>query len=373
MTKEELCILQLGKFWPVRGGIEKVMYEFATGLSQRGVRCDILTASCHGSGGITTIQSGVRLITCRTWRKVAATMIAPSMITQLRSRIHDYSVVHVHHPDPMAALALRLSGYKGKVVLHWHSDIIKQKRFLKLYLPLQRWLLRRADLVVGTTSNYVHCSPYLRSVRPKLAVLPIGIDPVEADLEGAERIRCQYGGRRIVFALGRLVPYKGFEYLVKAAQYLDDSYVILIGGVGPLEDSLYQQIAQCHVTSRVRLLGYVPAADLPAYYAASTLFCLSSVQKTEAFGIVQLEAMSCGKPVVATNIPGSGTSWVNAHGESGLNVEPCNPQQLAEAILSITRDERTYQRYSQQARQRYESVFTKRTMIDKLLDIYKAL
>lgn len=373
MKKEELSVLQLGKFWPVRGGIEKVMYEFATGLSQRGVHCDMLTAACQGAGGITTLKGGARLITCRTWCKVAATMIAPSMITQLRSRIHDYSVVHVHHPDPMAALALRLSGYKGKVVLHWHSDIVKQKRFLKLYIPLQRWLLRRADLIVGTTPAYISGSPYLHSVRHKTTSLPIGIEPIKPDFEGAERIRRQYGGRRIVFALGRLVPYKGFDYLIRAAQYLGNNYVILIGGVGPLEDYLYQQIAACKVAGRVRLLGYVPDSLLPAFYSASSLFCLSSVQKTEAFGIVQLEAMSCGRPVVATNISGSGTSWVNAHGVSGLNVDPCDPEQLADAILFLTRDEATYKHYSEQARLRYENVFTKEKMIDKLLDIYASL
>lgn len=370
---EPLRVLQLGKFWPVRGGVEKVMYEFATGLSARGVCCDMMSAACEGGGRETVLEGGARLFTCRTWRKVAATMIAPSMITQLRRHINDYNVVHVHHPDPMAALALRLSGFKGKVVLHWHSDIAKQKHLLKFYMPLQKWLIQRADLVIGTTDVYIHSSPYLRRALGKLASLPIGIEALRPDLEGAERIRRQYGGRRIVFALGRLVPYKGFEYLVKAAQYLDDSYVVLIGGVGPLEDFLYQQITDAGVVGRVRLLGYVPDALLPAYYSAATLFCLSSVQKTEAFGIVQVEAMSCGLPVVATNIPGSGTSWVNAHGVSGLNVKPRDPEQLAEAIKAITRDEITYDRFRLRARRRYEEEFTKTMMIDNLLKIYENL
>lgn len=373
MKKEELSILQVGKFWPVRGGVEKVMYEFATGLSSRGISCDILTAACEGAGSRTTLEGGARLFTCRTWRKVAATMIAPTMITQLRRLVNNYNVVHVHHPDPMAALALRLSGYKGKVVLHWHSDIAKQKQLLKFYMPLQDWLIRRADLVVGTTPVYINSSPYLRHARHKMTSLPIGIEPIAPDPDGAERLRRQYGGRRIVFALGRLVPYKGFEFLVKAAQYLDDSYAVLIGGVGPLEDNLYRLIAECHVTGRVRLLGYVPDDELPAYYTAATLFCLSSVQKTEAFGIVQVEAMSCGLPVVATNIPGSGTSWVNAHGVSGLNVKPRSAEQLADAIKAITGDAETYDRFSRQARQRYEQQFTKKMMIDNLLKIYETL
>lgn len=106
------------------------------------------------------MNSYARLLECHSWGKAAATMIAPSMITVLRKVCPSYDIVHVHHPDPMAALALALSGYKGKVVLHWHSDIQKQKYLLRLYRPLQDWLLRRADLIVGTSPVYLDESPF---------------------------------------------------------------------------------------------------------------------------------------------------------------------------------------------------------------------
>lgn len=371
--QENLSVLQLGKIWPMFGGVEKVMYEFATGLSARGVHCDILAAAARGKGGEQELKNGVRLYTCRTWRKVAATMIAPSMITLLRRKMHAYSVVHVHHPDPMAAFALFLSGYKGKVVLHWHSDIAKQKHLLRLYLPIQRWLIRRADVVVGTTPVYVNSSPFLRGARGKLTYLPIGVNPIPADPVGSERIRQQYGGRKIVFSLGRLVAYKGFEYLIEAARYLTDDYVVLIGGAGAMGQYLEDTIDRCGVRGRVRLLGRISDADLPAYYGACSLFCLSSVQKTEAFGIVQIEAMSCGKPVVTTTIPGSGVPWVNAHGVSGLNVPPRDAQALGRAILAITSDADTYCHFAAQAHKRYEEMFTKERMIDNLLELYAQL
>ena len=149
-----------------------------------------------------------------------------------------------------------------------------------------------------------------------------------------------------------------------------DFRVILIGGTGALEHELRREIEELGLQGKVSLLGRVSEEDLPAYYGACDVFCLSSVQKTEAFGIVQIEAMSCGKPVIATNIPHSGVSWVNAHGVSGLNVAPENAKALAEAIVNVTQDPLDYQRYSQGAKKRYNELFTKEHMIEKCLNIY---
>ena len=211
---EILKILQLGKFYPVRGGVEKVMYDLMTGLSERGVDCDMLCALSQGGPRTIPVNAHARLIGCRTWAKVAATMISPAMIFSLRRRCGEYDIIHVHHPDPMACLALFLSGYRGKVVLHWHADIEKQKMLLELYRPLQEWLLGRADLIVGTTPVYTAESPCLVRVLHKTACLPIGVDPVVPDPEKVDALRRKYPGRKIIFSLGRLVAYKGYRYLI---------------------------------------------------------------------------------------------------------------------------------------------------------------
>ena len=367
---EQIRILQLGKFYPVGGGVEKVMYDLMVGFSEQGVDCDMLCAAISGGNSISVVSQHAKLICNRTLFKFAATMISPAMIMTLRKICHQYDIIHVHHPDPMAALALRLSGYKGKVILHWHSDIIRQKKFLKLYIPLQNWLLGRADLVLGTSPVYLKESPYLRNVQHKVVSLPIGVDAMTPDKAITERICRQYGNRKIVFSLGRLVHYKGFRYLVEAATYLDDNYVVLIGGTGPLKGELRQQIKNLGLEDKVHLLGRIDDKELPSYYDACRVFCLSSIQKTEAFAIVQIEAMACGKPVVATQIPQSGVSWVNAHGESGLNVPPASPQALAQAIKDISDNEDTYKEFSQRAKNRYENYFMKKTMIDNCIKIY---
>lgn len=366
-------ILQLGKFYPIRGGVEKVMYDLTVGLSERGVDCDMLCALSHGGSQVVDINRHARLIGCHTLRKVAATMISPAMVLSLRKRCGDYDIIHVHHPDPMACLSLFLSGYKGKVVLHWHSDIEKQKALLQLYRPLQEWLLRRADVILGTTPVYTAESPFLSRVQHKIKCLPIGIAPVPSSRTMTEELQNRYPGKKIIFSLGRLVEYKGYKYLIEAASYLGNDYVVLIGGSGPLESKLLKEIEARGVADRVKLLGRIPDEELPAYYRACTLFCLSSIQKTEAFAIVQVEAMACRKPVVATRIPHSGVAWVNEHGVSGLNATPRNAKELAEAIMAITEDETVYEEYSGRAEQRYRNLFTRDKMIENLLDIYTDL
>ena len=140
-----------------------------------------------------------------------------------------------------------------------------------------------------------------------------------------------------------------------------------------MKAELDEKIKMLGLEGKVVLLGRVSDGDLPAYYGACELFCLSSVQKTEAFGIVQIEAMSCGKPIVATTIPQSGVAWVNAHGVSGLNVVPENAKELALAIQAILNDQVTYNGYSQRAAQRYHDIFTRDKMIESCVDIYERI
>ena len=364
-------ILQIGKFYPIRGGVEKVMYDLTEGISKQGIPCDMLCAS-EKEQTIELNENG-RVMCTPIWFKAAATTISPKMVSTLRKMVKEYDVIHVHHPDPMACWALYLSGYKGKVVLHWHSDILKQRWLLQLYRPLQSWLIHRADMIVGTSPVYLAESPYLKSVQNKTLCVPIGIDPMVRDEQGAAELHKRYAGKRIVFSMGRLIGYKGYEYLVKAAKYLSDDFVVIIGGTGPLMADLQNKISLWNLQDKVKLLGFVRDEEVAAYYTACDLFCLPSVMKTEAFGIVQIEAMSCGKPVVTTKIPESGVSWVNTDGLSGLNVEPRDAKALAEAIVKVTDNPEKYHKFSEGARRHFEEMFTKPKMIQTCLDLYKKL
>jgi len=366
-------ILQVGKFYPIRGGVEKVMWDLTRGLSARGIDCDMLCAKLPEDGiddadkqyavedGLKFNEHG-RVFFAKSYAKVAATMMSPDMAFMLRRMCKDYDIIHVHHPDPMACVALWFSGFKGKVVLHWHSDILKQKGLLKLFMPFQNWLIKRADVIVGTTPVYVQQSPFLQGVQNKITYLPIGT-------EGIAEVPVNKGVKKIIYSMGRLVEYKGYKYLVEAAKYLPDDYQVVIGGGGPLKDELSAQIAELGLQGKVELLGRVPDEDVAKWYNKCDVFVLSSVMKTEAFGIVQIEAMSCGKPVVATKIPGSGTAWVNEDGVSGINVEICDAKAIADAVLAIEAD---YERYSAGAKERFRKVYTYDGMIDNVIKIYEA-
>lgn len=368
---DSIKILQLGKFYPIRGGVEKVMYDLLEGLSKKEVHCDMLCASTEEyPAGTYTLNPYAKLIVVPTRIKVSATMLAPEMIKMLRKIAGDYDIIHIHHPDPMAALALYFSGYTGKVVLHWHSDILKQKVLLKCYKQLQDWLIKRADYIVGTTPVYVSESPFLKKVQHKVDYVPIGVEPIQVNTVKAEQLRKKYKGKHIIFSLGRLVEYKGYEYLIRSAQFLNDHYHILIGGKGPMMERLQELINSMGLQHRITLLGFLTDDDIAAYYGIADTFCLSSIWKTEAFAIVQIEAMSCAVPVVSTEIPGSGVSWVNQNGHSGLTVPVADERSLAQAFRNIREEPRFRDQLVQGSRIRYERNFTRDKMIQKCLEIY---
>ncbi|MBO4656241.1 MAG: glycosyltransferase [Bacteroidales bacterium] len=376
-------ILQLGKFYPIRGGVEKVMWDLTRGLSQTGVACDMLCAWLPGEGidakdesiyhkddNYLEFPEGGRVWLIPALSKKAATMLAPKMVGWLRRHASEYDLIDIHHPDPMAALALLLSGFKGRVVLHWHSDIVSQKFFLFFYKPLQKWLIRRAERIIGTTPAYLGSSPFLKDVQNKCTAVPIGIDPVRFNEAMAQDLHNKHNGSVLLLSVGRLVPYKGFPYLIESMSLLPDYFHLLLIGEGPMRPKLEADIARLGLESRVTMAGYADDAQLTASFGACDIFVLPSIYKTEAFGIVQLEAMSCGKPVVATRIPGSGTAWVNSDGVSGRNAEPENPSSLADAILAVYENRASY---ADGARKRYEECFTKEIMIQKTINIYDSI
>lgn len=363
-------VLQLGKFYPIQGGVEKVMEMLTDGLSSRGVDCDMLCACVDGAREmqVVTMNEQGRIIVVPTLMKAAGTMIAPKMISWIRKHASEYDIIHVHHPDPMAALALRLSGFKGRVILHWHSDILSQKLLLFFYKPLQNWLIRRADTIVGTTPVYVKESPHLAKAQEKCTAVPIGIEPLKPDPVKVEVFKNRFPGKKIILTVGRLIPYKGFPYLIDAVALLPDNYHLVLGGTGPLKEQLERQITEKGLKDRISMIGYIADDDLPSWFGACDCFVLTSTMKTEAFGIVQIEAMSCHKPIVATKIPQSGVSWVNADGVSGINVTPGKPEEYASAIQEVAENT---EKYGESAYLRFLEFFTCETMINKIQDIYE--
>ncbi len=366
-------ILQFGKFYPPHiGGIEKVMFNITESLNDRGVPCDVLCSNRAGSYAEER-DRGYMVMRTRTFGILSSVSITPQIISKLKDVQDDYDIIHVHFPDPMAGLALMLCRPRARIVIHWHSDIIRQKTLLQIYKPLQTWVLKRADAIVVTSPHYLEGSTDLAPYKAKCHVVPIGVETsgMSVSQEKVAEIRERFKGKRIVFSMGRFTPYKGYQYLVEAARYFDDNYVILIAGAGALGGELSDQIRRSGLEDRVHLLGPIKYEDVGSYYEASDIYCLSSVSRNEAFGIVQVEAMLFRKPVVSTNIRGSGVLYANIDGETGLVVEPGDPQALAGAISRICSDPELYERLAAGGLKRASEVFTVDNMLNSTLEVYQ--
>ncbi len=373
---ERMRVLQLSKFFPpVMGGIETVAWELAEGLVRAGAQCDVLCSADSWRSSHEHWPAGYRVLRCASLGRVMSTSMAPRLPLQLHQTLSGADVLHVHMPDPMAAAAVWLTRPRVPVVLHWHSDVIRQRRALRLYEPLQRWLLARAASVVATSPPYAESSAALRPFLDKVCVVPIGITDHRpaARSERALALRRRYGGRPLVFALGRMTYYKGFDVLIRAVQHMHEDCAVLIGGDGELLTPLRSLVSELGLGARVFLPGHVPDDELACHFEACDVFCMPSTVRAEAYGVAMLEAMAMARPVVAMNIHGSGVPWVNRHGQTGLNVPPGEPHPLAQALDRLVADPALRLQLGAEARRRYETEFSADRMTQRLIEVYQAI
>lgn len=371
----DMKILQLGKFFPPHvGGIETFTYNLATNLNRDGVTCDVLCSN-QSLKYEETNNLGFNVKRTRSFGIVFSLSLSPQIISELRRLWKNYDIIHAHHPDPLSALALWIVRPQCRIVVTWHSDIIRQRWLAFLYGPLENWLLKRADAIVATSPVYVAGSNALKKFPKKTKVIPLGVDPIQSvDESDIARVRKTFKEKTyFIFSLGRLVPYKGYDNLIKAACFLPDDFQILIGGSGKLYPSLLRLVAELKVDDKVKLLGRVEERHLPLYYNLCDIFCLPSVTRNEAFGLVLPEAMSVGKPIVATNIKGSGVSWVNQHGVTGLNVSVNDPKGLAQGIIQICINDQLKRQFSVGSLQRFAEQFTTAKMADNYFQLYASI
>jgi glycosyltransferase involved in cell wall biosynthesis len=276
----------------------------------------------------------------------------------------------------LGALCALFIPTRTRLLVHWHSDVLNKGALGKVLRPLESALLLRANSIVTTSQVYADASETLAPFIKKVDVVPIGVPNAKHEGSNAKlplAVELQICNRKIILAVGRLVPYKGFDVLIQAAQQLvKDSVVVIVGG-GPLEQELQEAIVQCGVEDRVVLAGRVSDTILHALFERATLYCLPSTYRAEAFGVVLVEAMTYGLPIVATDIPGSGVPWVNQHGLCGLNVPIEDAKALADACNQILRSDELRSQLSKGARQRFLSEFTEEVSVKRVMTIYDKL
>ncbi|MGB8890300.1 MAG: glycosyltransferase [Candidatus Korobacteraceae bacterium] len=361
-------VLQLGKYYdPVVGGIETVLKEICESLSDQ-VDFHVLVANTRWH---TEHESRkLRITRAASLGKCLSCPIAPSF--PLWAKKFDADLIHVHLANPLAELSALLADRDIPVIAHFHSDVVRPLPpvFRTIYNQFLHAFYRRANCIVVPTPQHIEVSKFVPRYRNKCRVVPFGIPVARFDLDEAGRKRVDElrNGPLTVLFVGRLVYYKGVEFLIRALENVNARLRIV--GTGPLEDCLRNLAKQIGIADKVEFLGQVSEADLIAHYHACDVFSLPSITNQEMFGLVQLEAMACRKPVISTTLP-TGVPWVNQHGKTGYTVSPRNAKELAESLQLLLSSRELRLEMGEAGRARVEQYFTSAKMAEAMLQVYQ--
>jgi rhamnosyl/mannosyltransferase len=365
-------VLHLGKFYPpARGGMETIL-ELICDRTSHEVQNAVLVANSHCATREERCGE-VDVVRLAAIAKIGAVAVCPTMPFRLAREATDLIVIH--EPNPMGLLAYFLARPAGTLIVWFHSEVIRPSwRYRLFYRPFLQFALARASRIVVASPTLAASAPQLEEWRSKCDVIPYGVPaarvpPSEAVTRRADVIRREHK-RPIVLFVGRLVAYKGIDVLLDAMR--DSPAIALIVGEGPQRASLEQKADALGIADRVAFLGEVDADELAALYHACDVFVLPSVTRQEAFGVVQIEAMTYGKPVISTDL-GTGTAWVNQHGVTGLVVPPADPLALRIAINTLLADPLTCDAMGAAGARRARSVFNVERMTELTLHLYRTV
>lgn len=359
-------VLQVNKlYFPEIGGIERVVQNIAEGLPSR-YRVRVLASRSRGRSKRDR-HNGVNVRKAASLGMALSVPISPTFPFHLRAELNDADVIHHHLPNPLSTVSQLANGTTDQsIVVTYHSDIVRQVAALDVYRPVLHRFLNRVDRILVTSDRLLSQSEVLAHHTKKCTVVPLSIDVTTVDSEEYTKPEREVS-RPVVLFVGRLTYYKGVTYLLKAMRRVDAT--LLVVGDGERRASLEAQVDGDDLGDHVKFLGHVSEAELAGLYRAADIFVLPSVEPSEAFGIVQLEAMARGVPVVNTRLP-TGVPWVSVDGETGLTVPPKDETALAEAINTLIEDDERRRKYGQQARARVEEVFTQEQMLQTIQTVY---
>jgi rhamnosyl/mannosyltransferase len=349
--------------------MENHIRMLARGTAERGLDVTVLVTSPTRRTEVGELE-GVKVIKAGRLATVASTPISFGLFRWVRRLRPD--IAHLHFPYPMGEMAQLFFGRSQRTLITYHSDVVRQQGLLRVYKPFLRRVLARADRIIATSPNYIKSSPYLSAVFDKCTVVPLGIDLEffrQPRTYEVKALRRRYRPPLLLF-VGLLRYYKGLDYLIGAMPDIDAR--LLVVGSGPMAEEWQALVGRLGLGERVLFAGRVEDEHLPAYFQACDIFVLPASHRSEAFGVVQAEAMACGKPVVCTEL-GTGTSYVNVDGQTGLVVPPRDPDALAAAINRLLGDEALRTQMGARGSERARQEFSHEVMIDRVLRIYEDL
>ncbi len=374
-------ILHLGKYFPpFAGGIENFMADLMLAQIELG---DDVTAIVHDhvpqlAKFFSPIQAETNIYRVPSYGRLLYAPISPHFPFWLNRILKEFQpqLLHLHLPNTSAFLALSLPRARRiPWVIHWHSDVVstlnpKLSIAYHAYRPFEQLLLKHAHTIIVTSPPYLAASTALQPWKTKCQVIPLGIDknrlPEPTATDWAEQ-QWQAGTVRLL-NIGRLTYYKGHEILIKAATQLDNAQIIIVGR-GELQHKLANLISTLNLQHKVKLVGYCDNQKLIALLNSCDCFCLSSLERTEAFGVVLLEAMRYAKPIVIKEIIGSGVTWVIK--DAGLVVSP--QDSLADVLQQVIDNKNLRLKLGKLGQQRFEQVFDIKNVALEIAKLYESI
>lgn len=369
-------ILHISKYYyPYIGGVENIC-KYLVDNMKKDNDIAVVCFNEKKDDRIDTVD-GVKVYRVGAKLTIARQALSLSYFSVLRRAIREFKpdVIHFHWANPYPAFVLLTMIPKNvKLVIHWHMDIIKQKKIYPLIKPVETKLLKRASLVLVTSPNYREGSIPLQPFKEKVRVVPNAIDernliPQEGDKEKIAKIKAEYDNKDIVFFVGRHIQYKGLPHLIEAEKMVKSDCVFVIAGKGPLTDELK---ASCH-SNRVHFVGKISDDDLRCYLYAAKVFAFPSITKNEAFGVALAEAMYCHTPAVTFTIPGSGVNWVSINNKTCLEVPNGDDKVYAASIDKLLSDAALRERLADAGEKRVKENFLIHNMVEACEKAYNEL
>jgi rhamnosyl/mannosyltransferase len=360
-------------YFPWIGGMEKTTQDIAEGLNKKeNYQVQILVCQSKGRRKKETVNS-VEVFRAGSFGILFGMPISFSFFPLFKELSEKIDILHIHHPFPLAIIAYLIFRPKAKLIVHYHSDILRPKIPCFFFKPFLKKFLKKADAIIVTNPRIMETSDILKDFKEKCHLIPSGIDLKKFELtdqikEKVQKIHKKYGKPLVLF-VGRLVYYKGIEFLIEAFKDIDAKLIII--GSGPLKEKLLRLAKRLGIERKLYFLSRVSDNDLVSFYHACDIFVLPSIAKTEAFGLVQLEAMACQKPVISTNLP-TGVPWINQDKVTGLVVPPKDAKALADALNLLLKNKDLRKIYGQNAKERAKD-FAKEKMIEKIIKLYQLI
>lgn len=329
---------------------------------------------------------GCKVYNVKSYGQLAYAPVAPGFLLILRKALSEIKpdIVHIHMPN-MSAFWLLLLGIfnksSAKWIVHWHSDVVgaapdlKIKLLYPFYRLFERWLLSKAEAVICTSPNYLETSKPLVTYRQKCHVIPLGIEAALTEIPGLEPGSASANAATLkLICIGRLTYYKGHKYLLGAINQLVQQHIgvhLDVVGTGELQQQLQAYVAAHNLQSYVRFYGTVDEASKQLLISQSDLLCLPSIERTEAFGVVLLEAAALAKPALVTDVPGSGMSYVVKENQTGLIAQAANDINLAEKLIWASKNKAALTAMGKQAQLRQQQLFSIDAVAEKIKQLYE--